>query len=82
MLTGYTPPVQIVVVDDDEDDRMLLQSAFDQVAPHLPVVYLSDGAEAIYYLGDCPKLPALLLTDLNMTLVGGAFHHGPYLLWC
>ncbi len=71
MLTGYVPPARIVVVDDDEDDRMLLGLAFGKAAPYLPVTYLSDGDEAIAYLAACQETPALLITDLNMPLVGG-----------
>ena len=71
MLTGYVPPARIVVVDDDEDDRMLLGLALDKAAPYLSVTYLSDGTEAIAYLAACQDAPALLITDLNMPLVGG-----------
>lgn len=71
MLTGYVPPARIVVVDDDEDDRMLLRLALNEVAPYLPVTYLTDGAEAITYLAACQDIPALLITDLNMPLMGG-----------
>ena len=50
---------------------MLVSRAFNKAAPQLPVVYLSDGSEAVAYLDACQDVPALLLTDLNMPLVSG-----------
>lgn len=57
--------------DRNEDDRLLLNLAFQEVAPHLNVVYLNDGTQAIHYLSGCADVPLLLLTDLNMPGVSG-----------
>ena len=53
------------------DDQLMVRLAFEQAAPQLLVIYLNDGIEAIHYLDNCRETPALLLTDLNMTLFNG-----------
>lgn len=65
------------MVDDDADDRLLLRLAFEQVLPHLSVIYLSSADEAVQYLRACWPPPALLITDLNMPQVDG-----PALITC
>ncbi len=69
----------ILVVEDDPVDREMIGLAFERAKVENPVVTVSDGQEALDYLNaegrfsDRPALdvPAVIILDLNMPLMGG-----------
>ena len=64
---------KILVVDDDEDDRDLVRKAFSACGTPVDVKELTDGADVLNYLTNCPpeNLPSLILLDLNMPVMNG-----------
>ena len=69
----------ILVAEDDQTDIMILQMAARQAALAHPLVFVSDGSQAINYLGGEPPftdrlrhpLPVLLILDLKMPIMTG-----------
>jgi CheY-like chemotaxis protein len=69
----------ILFVEDDPNDALLLQRALKRVCEQAPVHRVSHGGEAIAYLqGEgryadrvAHPLPALLIMDLKMPVMGG-----------
>ena len=59
------------VVDDDTDDQYLIESAFKQFSPSIPIKQLGDGEELLSCLTKTPELPHLILLDLNMPRMNG-----------
>lgn len=61
------PGRTILVAEDSEEDAFILKRAFAKAGINVPLVFVSDGEEAIDYLSDekhgCPRL---LLLDLKM----------------
>lgn len=61
----------VFLVDDDEDDRFLVHEIFHHLSPQCVLKHIVNGQELIDALEQTPKLPALILLDLNMPLMGG-----------
>jgi len=69
----------ILVAEDDENDAFLLRRAFQKAGLSNPLIFASNGQEAVDYLrGEPPysdrnqnPLPSLLLLDLKMPVVDG-----------
>ncbi len=66
----------ILIAEDDEDDQFLLVSAFKEIAPETELVFVGNGIELIahfanYEQGNIPRLPILLIVDLNMPKKNG-----------
>jgi CheY-like chemotaxis protein len=69
----------ILFVEDDPNDALLLQRALNRVCGELPVHRVSHGGEALAYLqGEgryadriAHPLPALVIMDLKMPVMGG-----------
>lgn len=67
-------PPTILVAEDDPDDAFMLRRAFTTANIANPVVFVSDGDEAIAYLAgtgryadrDLHPLPVVILLDLKM----------------
>jgi DNA-binding response OmpR family regulator len=66
-----TPSNCIWLVDDDEDDLMLMQAAFQNVAPDVHIKTLHDGEELLPELQGTAASPSLILLDLNMARISG-----------
>ncbi|TAL10281.1 MAG: response regulator [Nitrospirae bacterium] len=72
-------PRPILVIEDDPVDREMIELAFKRAAVENPVVTVSDGQEALDYLGRKgrfgdrrgPDAPALIVLDLDMPLMNG-----------
>lgn len=67
-------PETILLIEDNEDDVLLIQRAFRRIGSGHPLQVLSDGEQAVAYLGgegayadrEAHPLPALLLLDLKL----------------
>jgi CheY-like chemotaxis protein len=70
---------QVLVADDSENDRLLLRAAMRRAARMQIAAEVSNGEEAISFLGRCVEapgpaglaLPDLLLLDLKMPVQDG-----------
>ena len=68
----------IVVADDDEGDRYLIQKAMEDSGVQGEIEFLEDGQVLIEWLThelttrpEAPRLPCLILLDLNMPRMDG-----------
>jgi CheY-like chemotaxis protein len=66
------PTVQVLLADDDEDDRLLFQTAFEELKIKTNVRTLNDGKELMDYLQQPHVVvPNVLFLDLNMPIKNG-----------
>lgn len=56
----------IVVIEDDADDQEILAEIFGKLDYKNPIMYFSDGEEALTYLINTEIKPFLILSDINM----------------
>lgn len=61
----------ILFVDDDADDREVLANVLERVSPQVNAVFAENGLKAIEYLNQSPRLPCLIVLDLNMPVLDG-----------
>ena len=69
----------VLVAEDDANDVFLLRRAFECAELHLNLAHVPNGREAVDYLAGVRPysdrlrypVPELLVTDLNMPLMGG-----------
>jgi CheY-like chemotaxis protein len=66
-----TSKAPIVVIEDDEDDQLFIQEAINGLALVNPLVFFSNGVEAIEYLIATPEAPLVILSDVNMPAMNG-----------
>jgi CheY-like chemotaxis protein len=66
-----TRKAPIVVIEDDEDDQLFIQEAITSLAIENPVIFFSQGVEAIAYLIAAPEAPLVILSDVNMPAMTG-----------
>ena len=65
--------MNILIVEDNEDDQEFLKEAFDEVAPHHHLMFMSDGRKMIDKLQTIPdeELPSLIILDYNLPGLNG-----------
>lgn len=64
----------ILIADDDQEDRFLLDIAFKEIGSFENLFMVENGVQVIDYLNACndnAALPALIVLDLNMPVLGG-----------
>ena len=61
----------IVVIEDDNDDQEILREIFKNLDYENPIVYFSDGEDALKYLIETELKPFLILSDINMPKLSG-----------
>lgn len=61
----------IIVIEDDTDDQEILTNIFNNLDYKNPVIYFSDGEEALKYLVDTKIKPFVILSDINMPKLSG-----------
>jgi len=66
-----TSKAPIVVIEDDEDDQLFIQEAITNLALVNPLIFFSNGVEAIAYLMVSPDAPLVILSDVNMPAMNG-----------
>ncbi|NEU70198.1 response regulator [Spirosoma agri] len=70
-MMNQTKANHILLVDDDEDDQFLVQQVIKQYSPDSSIDVLGDGEQLLDALEQSPRLPDLVLLDLNMPRMGG-----------
>ena len=65
---GKTGP--IVIIEDDRDDQELLEETFSVLDYPNPVIYFTDGNEALKYL-ETNIPPVLIISDIDMPKISG-----------
>jgi CheY-like chemotaxis protein len=61
----------VVVIEDDQDDQYMLEEIFKKLNYINPIVFFSDGNEALEYLNKTDIIPFLILSDINMPKING-----------
>jgi len=61
----------IVVIEDDLDDQHILYEIFKNLDFQNPVIYFSEGEEALSFLVATDIKPFLILCDINMPKLNG-----------
>lgn len=64
--------IRVLFVDDDADDRMLFQSALDEIHPECVLSTAPNGVEALRLLSGMPgNVPDVIFMDINMPQMNG-----------
>ena len=61
----------IIIADDDPDDIDLLREVFENHPVYSKVLCYSNGAELIGAINEGEMKPDVILTDINMPVMGG-----------
>lgn len=61
----------IMIIEDDMDDRELLEETFRVLNYANPVVFFSQGSDALNYLHQASVPPVLIISDINMPKMNG-----------
>ena len=61
----------IIVIEDDSDDQQILKEIFKSLNYQNPIVYFSDGEDALQFLINTEIKPFLILSDINMPKLSG-----------
>ncbi len=62
----------VLLIEDDELDAMAVQRAFKELHVTSPLARVSNGEEALAWLGDLDNVtPAFILLDLNLPVMSG-----------
>ena len=65
-------PFRILLAEDDADDRLVFQTALEDIRMKVDLQMVNDGVELMDYLATTTEpLPHLLFLDLNMPRKGG-----------
>jgi len=60
-----------MIIEDDMDDQEFLEETFSILDYPNPVIYFSDGNEALEYLLETNTPPVLIISDINMPKISG-----------
>lgn len=60
-----------MVIEDDRDDQELLEETFSILDYPNPVLFFSNGNEALEYLHQTNTPPILIISDVNMPKISG-----------
>lgn len=61
----------IIIIEDDADDQEILVQIFENLDYKNPIIYFSDGEDALAYLTKTAIKPFLILSDINMPKLSG-----------
>ena len=61
----------IMIIEDDMDDQEFLEETFSILDYPNPVIYFSNGNEALEYLLETTTPPVLIISDVNMPKISG-----------
>ncbi|RPD38610.1 response regulator [Chitinophaga barathri] len=71
---GHAATRFIVLAEDDQDDQEMLQFAFREVDPKMPLICLPNGKKFMNWLEEQPDdaLPSVIVLDYNLPELNGA----------
>src|SRR5688572_866871 len=61
----------IIVIEDDTEDQELLEETFKVLNYPNPVIFFSDGFDALHYIATTDVIPFLIISDINMPRING-----------
>jgi CheY-like chemotaxis protein len=61
----------IMIIEDDRDDQELLEETFSTLDYPNPVIFFSNGNEALENLLETDTPPVLIISDINMPKISG-----------
>ena len=61
----------IMIIEDDMDDQELLKETFSDLNYPNPVIFFSNGKDALNYLHQTSAPPALIISDINLPKMNG-----------
>jgi CheY-like chemotaxis protein len=61
----------IMIIEDDMDDQELLKETFSNLNYPNPVIFFSNGNDALNYLHQTSAPPAVIISDINMPKMNG-----------
>jgi CheY-like chemotaxis protein len=61
----------IMIIEDDIEDQELLQETFSTLNYPNPIIFFSNGNDALNHLHQTSAPPALIISDINMPRING-----------
>ncbi|MCF2490707.1 response regulator [Dyadobacter sp. CY347] len=61
----------IILIEDDSDDQFLLKSVVEELQIPNPIIFFSNGLEALLFLETTTEQPFVILCDINMPVMNG-----------
>lgn len=61
----------LIFIDDDEDDQLVVRSILADLNFPNPVLFFSNGADALEYVRTCSRIPFVIVSDINMPMMSG-----------
>ena len=61
----------IMIIEDDKDDQELLDETFRTLDYPNPVIFFSNGNDALNHLRQTSAPPVLIISDINMPKING-----------
>ncbi|MDB5250474.1 MAG: response regulator [Segetibacter sp.] len=66
---NYGGPV--IIIEDDSDDQDILNEVFQKLNYPNPIMFFSNGLEALDFLNRTDTVPFLILSDINLPKLDG-----------
>lgn len=60
-----------MIIEDDTDDQELLEETFSALQYPHPVIFFSNGNDALKYLHETSTPPVLIISDINLPKING-----------
>ncbi|MCE7064849.1 response regulator [Dyadobacter sp. CY326] len=61
----------IISIEDDFDDQFLIRSVVEELQIPNPLIFFTNGLEALLYLETATEQPFVILCDINMPVMNG-----------
>lgn len=61
----------IISIEDDSDDQFLIKSVVEELQIANPLIFFSNGLEALLFLETTTEQPFIILCDINMPVMNG-----------
>ena len=61
----------IILIEDDSDDQFLLKSIVEELQIPNPIIFFSNGLEALLFLETTTEQPFIIFCDINMPVMNG-----------
>ena len=61
----------VIIIEDDDDDQELFRAVFKKLDYPNPIIFFSNGEEALDFLNKPTTQPFIILSDINMPKLSG-----------